>query len=777
MFLIFPSEVAAGTIHQCGNFNPFFPLISFDRFYLSVLIHRFTGSGSFILSILLILSYSPFRNRGIWGHIFLKKRVLKAFVLILIMQEMDWRTGVNDEMNSKEVCLINFDDGGEPALLVQQPPQQQPPQHLAQPASQNNIFSNLQNQVMDTNIENKLDLGHMYKQCKIAKARSQTVITTNFASEQGFTVDEPQKDRIGNLDCPADTDVLKTFHGARISKGGRVVNECISLSFDPRSFDCLGCKKPHSIKENVPVTICFSDQNFVPFIQNGKGGCIGIVRLEDATLSDLVDICFEIFDKYEFPAGSVIMFGSASYLFRVGVSLYTQNLIENGTRIGSRWRNVHYCPLIPILRESGPGSLARELEQLAAWIIRVYATNIDGLVGTWEALLNAVQGHSIGNTPLQNTEHINVPLPANYGSSTLRPHTFSYTNSCPILLNGFDPRVMEVLIRILTASLKQNFGTVISPDHLVPRADASGQDTRILINHVVVLGASNAKRLVPVLEGFGLTVTDLSRPGWLATEENIAALINELKKLNLPPGFGVVMDLLGNATFRFEQFDGSTALPYKDLKGWHYAGRITVCPESNFKQILTALTPIFMSAQDNLKVILPPMPRYISGSCCANLSHGTNVGEEGYGIEILDKLTGLRGLMKKNLKDIGLKNFWLLDGIAAVLGISPPEIRGHNRDIVADLSEFIGPDNVHLTDAGKKNVATVIGRTLISLRDGKLGKDCCAISVSGTGTRVKSSHFWRGFVSPIGSAPAPEQLRKFNNRHHPYTATKHKKKN
>jgi hypothetical protein len=277
------------------------------------------------------------------------------------------------------------------------------------------------------------------------------------------------------------------------------------------------------------------------------------------------------------------------------------------------------------LRESGPGNLARELEQLASWIIRAYATNVDGLTGTWETLLSVVQGHNIGTAPLQNPEHLNVPLPSNTSSSTLRPHNFKFSNSCPILLNGFDPRVIEELIRILMATLKQNFGTVFSPDLLVPRAATKGQDPRILNNHIVVLGASNAKRLVLVLEGLGFTVTDLSRPGWLATDENIAALIHELQLLKLPPGFAVLLDLLGNATFRFEQFDGSTSLPYKDIKGWHYAGKISVCPENNFRSILSALSPIFLSAQSNLKIIIPPMPRYLTGGCCANPGHGTNI--------------------------------------------------------------------------------------------------------------------------------------------------------
>jgi hypothetical protein len=132
--------------------------------------------------------------------------------------------------------------------------------------------------------------------------------------------------------------------------------------------------------------------------------------------------------------------------------------------------------------------------------------------------------------------------------------------------------------------------------------------------------------------------------------------------------------------------------------------------------------------------------------------------------------------MKKKLQDIGTSNYWLLDGLGALLGIPPPEIRGSNREVVAEVADLVGPDNVHLSESRKKNVAKVICHTLIGLRDGKLGKDFSAANVSGTAGHAKSSHFWRGFVSPVGIPPAPEQLRKkHSHRQHPYAG--HKKRN
>jgi hypothetical protein len=134
--------------------------------------------------------------------------------------------------------------------------------------------------------------------------------------------------------------------------------------------------------------------------------------------------------------------------------------------------------------------------------------------------------------------------------------------------------------------------------------------------------------------------------------------------------------------------------------------------------------------------------------------------------------------MKKKLHDIGVKNYWLLDGLAAVLSIAPPDKRSSNRESASDIADNISKNNVHLTELGQKNVATVVCWTLISLRDGKIGKDCSADNLSGAESCIKKpQHFWRGFVSPVGSAPAPELKKKSNYRHHPYSAAAHRKKN
>jgi hypothetical protein len=47
-----------------------------------------------------------------------------------------------------------------------------------------------------------------------------------------------------------------------------------------------------------------------------------VVRLEDASLSDPLDLSRELFEYVRVPEGSVFLYGSASYLSRVSTDAY-----------------------------------------------------------------------------------------------------------------------------------------------------------------------------------------------------------------------------------------------------------------------------------------------------------------------------------------------------------------------------------------------------------------------------------------------------------------------
>jgi hypothetical protein len=71
------------------------------------------------------------------------------------------------------------------------------------------------------------------------------------------------------------------------------------------------------------------------------------------------------------------------------------------------------------------------------------------------------------------------------------------------------------------------------------------------------------KNLCPHLNKLGITVLDLSQSGWIPTADNIAKLAEKIREIPDNANIPVILDVLGNISFRYEQIDGSLALPFK----------------------------------------------------------------------------------------------------------------------------------------------------------------------------------------------------------------------
>jgi hypothetical protein len=170
-----------------------------------------------------------------------------------------------------------------------------------------------------------------------------------------------------------------TFHGSRLLCGNVTVNQSISLSFDPTNLNCLSCTEEHSVTGSKPVTICFADQNFVASVPFTNGNCVSVIRVENSTLIELLEIAREIFGNTKVPEGSVFLFGSASYLGRCGTSLYASEWTSLVAGVSSSWRGVHVCPLVPLILTECPGSIMREICELSVWFNTIYENSNHGL--------------------------------------------------------------------------------------------------------------------------------------------------------------------------------------------------------------------------------------------------------------------------------------------------------------------------------------------------------------------------------------------------------------
>jgi hypothetical protein len=238
------------------------------------------------------------------------------------------------------------------------------------------------------------------------------------------------------------------------------------------------CSGSHPIlNKNAPTTICFTDQNFPANISIVSGtGCVAIFRYEDATLSELVNIALEVLDKQSIHPGSVLLFGSASHLFKVGASCYAADWVQLLMRIETRFKSVNVCPLIPILFDNAAGSLVRDLEIFSTWLHKIYANNMKGFLECWEAVTHYAQVSSSGQHSLGEGEIQKIPMPATLVTPLLVPHYFKFATSAPVLLSGMSSQVITEIIRILLTALQNNFSMAVGTEVRLLSVNMAGED-------------------------------------------------------------------------------------------------------------------------------------------------------------------------------------------------------------------------------------------------------------------------------------------------------------
>jgi hypothetical protein len=398
----------------------------------------------------------------------------------------------------------------------------------------------------------------------------------------------------------------------------------------------------------------------------------------------------------------------------------------------------------------------QDLESLGIWFHMIYDSNIKGLLTCWDAVIHFAQNAAIDPSSINHEVLLKIPLPLSIRSPLVSPAMLRICTSNPAILPGMVSTVAKEVENILLTAMQTDFSIAIGPEADLPRAAAGCEDMKNEKN-IVCIGSSILRQLIPFLQAAGYSITDLTQPGWIATEDNINSLIKKMSDLNLAPGFAVILDLVGNCTYRYSQFDGTLALPYREGGKYHHAGPIQICSEENYKKILKMLSPVLLSAQQAKKVVIPPLPRYLFSTCCSASSHCTNSADENYAEMLLNGITKLRTITKKECSSMGVKNVWVLDGVGAILGTPVGLSSGTNIEVVPELRPYLAKDGVHLETMGNKNVSAAILDSIKKLSTGNLPDDTGTGVAPGPGSGISGSErggrrefFWRGFTSPTG---------------------------
>ena len=108
----------------------------------------------------------------------------------------------------------------------------------------------------------------------------------------------------------------------------------------------------------------------------------------------------------------------------------------------------------------------------------------------------------------------------------------------------------------------------------------------------------------------------------------------------------MVLDLMGNFSYRFEQVDGNMAIPIWLGGKPHLLGRVGVCGDKVIKDLVAKLLPLLHTNESHPKVVIPPIFRYINGGCCQEATHAGNSLEDNHATTMIEKVTHLRKIVR-----------------------------------------------------------------------------------------------------------------------------------
>jgi len=590
---------------------------------------------------------------------------------------------------------------------------------------------------MDTDPANQLP--NLYYQARAA--RDSTFNDNSCSISGGATLGSGvggEMPRVGSFEKLA-ADMSQCFTGTRIKRGSPEIQQSGSFSFDPATMLCLCCEAPHPLfVEGETTGICVADQNF-PANLSGAGtdkSCVATIRVESAGLPELTEIFLEIFSGITIPPGTTVCLGSATHLHRNGPTIYATDWIDTNKILSSAFPGIHICPLIPVISDEFPGSLAVSVASLTAWFASIYSNGNRGLLPVWADASRVMCECAMPENadPSEKIFVVHAFPESMHPGAKLIPRRIAVQSSCRIRAYAPGAKANEELICRLLEHLHSEFLIGYCPGISPVRTKKTVRPTKDL-RTAILYGNSNIRQCGPALQALGFKVIDRTGIKWDGSDSAAELIKADVAAHSGMEDAAFVFDCLGQTAYRFRQPDGSLAMPVKFGGGYHLLGEAAIADDNIVRASIKKLGPVLSGMSSKPTVIVPPLPRYIFGGCCRlkNHSHGSGSGEMAK--KMLDQIAHVRRTLKSEIgKQISGK-WWLADPLTAMGGEEGP----------AGIKPLFANDNVHFTGYCYAKIA---GEIRDSFRKIQERSDRPPVKAA--------TYYWHGFVSPNGT-PGPRR--------------------
>ena len=461
-------------------------------------------------------------------------------------------------------------------------------------------------------------------------------------------------------------------------------------------------------------------------------------------------------------------------MLQLGSSGYVFEWLACAKKFVGKWGNVKVCPLIPVWGGALPGRFHRILLEINAAFKSLYGEDPRGLRAAWDALEDQLKTlHHSHISPQLVPDTYTLPFPASLsGPLTVKNRTFVTHYSCPATLNPVSCKAKYNLVRLLAAELNGSLAAGIDLAGISEKndtgceAEAKGENSPP--PQFAIFGSSHMRRTAAQLVAKGYRVMDLTQKSWFLNKKSVEALTNTLQSARIPADTFLILDLFGNTSTKFRQADDTLALATKvgGEGGWHMLGEVVATPDAFLMDQVGSLGGMLASIKNHLKIVFPPIPCYVFGSCCNDTSHAPNVSSPTHITSSLTEHIRQRSTIIRKLHDHKTQHFKVID-VLSIFAQTSASI----ADKGTGLKSHTHRDNVHLTENGYKLVADAIISEAKLLRDRV--NPPSKPNTNSAGVKGSELRVWGGFYCTAGYGKTASTTNKLyrgggGQRHHPY---------
>jgi hypothetical protein len=226
-----------------------------------------------------------------------------------------------------------------------------------------------------------------------------------------------------------------------------------------------------------------------PIIEGGESeNCVQILRVEDGSLGEIVDLALEMFPK-GIPGNSVMLLGSGTHLLRVGSSGYSRAWVESSGRLAKLCHSVQVCPFPPILSGPNPGRIFRYVGEVRCWVANFFQSDARGMEEVWDFAHSQLSQNTSPCTPLGLLSSYIKLFPADASCGNLIPIIFASASSYSDSVLGPSCKAVKELLLAISLVLNRDFHALLASELNLPRGHAISEGTKEV--HIVLIGGSN----------------------------------------------------------------------------------------------------------------------------------------------------------------------------------------------------------------------------------------------------------------------------------------------